>query len=139
MPTTIKSGAARVTKQGDVVRQALAEDGAFRSAQAVFADLRTAGRGVGLSTVYRHLQSLAGAGAVDTVHAADGEVLYRLCGEATRSHHHHLLCRVCGATVEIEGRAVERWTDKVASDHGFTEVDHTVELVGLCARCRRAG
>jgi len=60
--------------------------------------------------------------------------LYRLCGQ-TRSHHHHLVCRTCGRTEEIEGAAVERWAAQVAHEHGFTDVDHTVELLGLCAAC----
>lgn len=125
----------RSTRQGDLVRGELATGEAFRSAQSVFSDLRTRGENVGLSTVYRHLQALADAGEADTLQTGDGEVLYRLCGESEGKHHHHLVCRVCGRTVEIEGRAVERWADKVASNHGFTDVDHTVELLGLCAEC----
>jgi Fur family transcriptional regulator, ferric uptake regulator len=61
-------------------------------------------------------------------------VLYRLCGAAR--HHHHLVCRVCGRTEEIEGREVERWTAKVAAEHGFSDVAHVVELLGVCAGCR---
>lgn len=125
----------RSTRQGDLVRDELATGEAFRSAQSVFSDLRTRGENVGLSTVYRHLQALADAGEADTLQTGDGEVLYRLCGESKGRHHHHLVCRVCGRTVEIEGRAVERWADKVAADHGFSDVDHTVELLGLCAGC----
>ena len=34
--------------------------------------------------------------------------------------------------VEVEGRAVEQWAEKVAAEAGFTSVDHTVELFGLC-------
>jgi Fur family ferric uptake transcriptional regulator len=50
-------------------------------------------------------------------------------------HHHHLTCRTCGRSVEVEGRAVEQWAEKVAAEAGFTEVDHTVELFGLCPEC----
>jgi Fur family transcriptional regulator, ferric uptake regulator len=124
----------RTTRQGGVVRDTLAADDAFRSAQAVFGELRAKGETVGLSTVYRHLQNLADSGAADTLQTGDGEVLYRLCGESAR-HHHHLVCRECGATVEIEGRAMETWAAKVSAEHGFTDVDHTVELIGLCAAC----
>jgi Fur family ferric uptake transcriptional regulator len=37
--------------------------------------------------------------------------------------------------MEVEGRAVEQWAAKVAAEAGFTAVDHTVELFGLCPRC----
>jgi Fur family ferric uptake transcriptional regulator len=124
----------RSTRQGGLVKDELGAQDAFRSAQSVFSDLRTKGAAVGLSTVYRHLQALADVGDADTLQTPDGEVLYRLCGQSSR-HHHHLVCRECGRTVEIEGRAVERWAGQVASDYGFTEVDHTVELLGLCLRC----
>jgi Fur family transcriptional regulator, ferric uptake regulator len=125
---------SRTTRQGGVVREALASADGFRSAQSVYADLRAGGETIGLSTVYRHLQSLAAAGSADTLQTGDGQLLYRLCGGTAR-HHHHLVCRNCGATVEVEGRAIENWTDRVAAAHGFTDVAHTVELIGLCAAC----
>ena len=131
-----RTTAGRATRQGEVVRDALAEADSFRSAQAVFGDLRERGERIGLSTVYRHLQALADVGRADTLQTADGEVVYRLCGDGAR-HHHHLVCRVCGNTVEIEGRAIERWAEKMAADHGFSDVAHTVELLGVCADCTR--
>ncbi len=104
----------------------------FRSAQAMHDLLRTRGEKVGLATVYRTLQSLAEAGEVDVLRAADGDVVYRRCSPV---HHHHLVCRDCGRTVEIEGPAVERWADRTAAAHGFTEVSHTVEIFGRCPAC----
>ena len=127
----------RTTRQGGAVRDALAEAGGFRSAQDVYAALRSEGDTVGLSTVYRHLQAFADQGLVDVIHTPDGESTYRYCGEATQSHHHHLVCRRCGHAEEIEGRAIERWASTVADKYGYTDVDHTVEVFGLCASCSR--
>ena len=45
------------------------------------------------------------------------------------------MCRACGRTVEVEGPAVEKWADKIASDHGFSGVTHTLEIFGTCADC----
>ena len=125
----------RTTRQGGLVRDQLAASDGFRSAQSVFSELRAKGEVVGLSTVYRHLQSLADDGEADTLQSAEGEALYRLCGQSSRHHHHHLVCRDCGRTVEIEGRGVERWAAQIADENGFSEVDHTVELLGVCAQC----
>ena len=108
----------------------------FTSAQTVHARLRDAGAGVGLATVYRTLQSMVEAGTVDVLRTDDGEAVYRAC---STHHHHHLVCRACGRTVEVEGPAVERWADKVASDHGFSGVTHTLEIFGTCADCTAAG
>jgi Fur family transcriptional regulator, ferric uptake regulator len=126
----------RATRQGAAVRDALRAAGGFRSAQDVYAVLRVEGGTVGLSTVYRHLQSLVDDGVVDVIHTPEGEATYRYCGDpADGHHHHHLVCRDCGRTEEIEGRAVERWAGEVAAKHGYTAVDHTVELFGVCPTC----
>jgi Fur family transcriptional regulator, ferric uptake regulator len=121
------------------VRDALRDVGGFRSAQDVYARLRSEGGSVGLSTVYRHLQSLVDDGVVDVIHTPEGEATYRFCGAASdQRHHHHLVCRDCGRTEEIEGRAVERWAGDVARSHGYEDVDHTVELFGRCPKCSGA-
>ncbi len=104
----------------------------FTSAQTVHARLREAGEGVGLATVYRALQSMVEAGTVDMLRTDEGEAVYRAC---SHHHHHHLVCRECGRTVEVEGPAVEKWTDRVAAEHGFTDVTHTLEIFGTCADC----
>lgn len=130
----------RSTTQGGAVKAALGRAAGFRSAQDVYAVLRTDGQSVGLSTVYRHLQSMAEAGLADVIHNPDGETTYRLCGASTpaQNHHHHLVCRRCGHAEEVAGVAVERWADKVAQEYGFTDVNHTVEVFGICARCHVA-
>jgi Fur family ferric uptake transcriptional regulator len=43
---------------------------------------------------------------------------------------------VCGRTVEVAGPTVEAWADRVAGEHGFADVSHTLEIVGTCADCR---
>lgn len=95
----------RSTRQSAAVREALARRPGFTSAQDLHAELRGSGAAVGLTTVYRHLQALADAGAVDVLRDPDGEAVYRICGTG---QHHHLACRDCGWTVEISGGVVER-------------------------------
>lgn len=123
----------RSTRPFQAVLDELARSDDFRSAQEIHAALRAAGAGVGLATVYRALQSLVDSGRADVLRTDAGESAYRACGEA---HHHHLVCRSCGKTVEVQGPAVERWADQMAGKHGFTDVSHTVELFGTCGACR---
>ena len=106
--------------------------GGFASAQELYQMLRRDGDGIGLTTVYRALQSLLDDKMVDLLRREDGEAIYRLCGD---NHHHHLVCRSCGGTVEIEGSSVEKWAEAISQEHGFREVGHTVELFGLCESC----
>ena len=122
----------RSTRQRSAVAAALQGLDDFRSSQELHEYLRAHGESVGLTTVYRTLRTMADAGEVDVIVREDGESVYRQC---SGSHHHHLVCRKCGAAVEIEGPAVERWADTVAAQHGFTDVSHTLELFGLCSHC----
>ena len=41
---------------------------------------------------------------------------------------------MCGRAEEVEGPAVERWAATVAEEHGFTDIEHTVEVFGTCAQ-----
>jgi Fur family ferric uptake transcriptional regulator len=126
----------RGTRQAEALASVLKSLPGFWSAQQIHAELRRRGKRIGLTTVYRHLQVLSEDGTVDTIRDASGETLYRRC--LSEAHHHHLICRSCGASVEVEGRTVERWAEQVAAQARFTAVNHTVELFGLCPRCSGA-
>ena len=125
----------RTTKQRAAVIAVFDALDGFHSAQEVHARLRSAGDGVGLSTVYRAVQSLADDGELDSIRTDSGEALYRRCSPA---HHHHLVCRTCGRTVEVAGPTVEQWADRVAAEHGFADVSHTLDIFGTCGECRAA-
>jgi Fur family ferric uptake transcriptional regulator len=123
----------RSTRQRAAVSAMLDVLSEFRSAQEIHEELRRVGEGIGLTTVYRTLQTLADGGEVDVLRTGTGEAVYRRC--ATADHHHHLVCRRCGHTVEIDGPAVETWAQRVAEKHGFVELSHTAEIFGLCKDC----
>lgn len=126
---------ARATRQRSAVAAAFDDLEGFHSAQDVHGRLRAAGDTIGLSTVYRAVQALADDGELDSIRTANGEALYRRCSPR---HHHHLVCRGCGRTVEVAGPAVERWTGSVAAEHGYADVEHTVEIIGTCGTCQAA-
>jgi Fur family ferric uptake transcriptional regulator len=133
-------GRVRQTRQAAAIEGLLRDADGFRTAQELHDELRHRGDQVGLTTVYRHLNLLAEHRLADVVHRADGETQYRLCGaagEATDGHHHHIVCRTCGRSVEVAGPEVEAWADRVAAAAGYTEISHTVELFGLCAEHSR--
>jgi len=126
----------RVTRQRTALRELLDELDEFRSAQQLHAQLLARGDGVGLATVYRTLGSMAQAGEVDVLRTEQGESLYLRCAPlAARTHHHHLVCRVCGRTVDVAGPNLEEYVDGIGRGQGFVDVEHTLELHGTCAAC----
>jgi Fur family ferric uptake transcriptional regulator len=122
----------RNTKQRHAVATLLADINDFRTAQDLHGLLRDRGERVGLTTVYRALQTMADAGELDVMRLPSGEQLFRQC---SRSHHHHLVCRSCARTVEVAGPTVETWADRIAGEHGFVDISHTVEIFGTCPTC----
>ena len=126
----------RNTWQRERVREALSDARGFVSAQSLHATLRDENTGIGLATVYRTLAGLAAQGAADSLQSPEGEALYRAC--TSTGHHHHLICRNCGLTVEIAATEVEQWARQTASEHGFTDARHIVDIFGLCAACTAA-
>lgn len=114
------------------VVSALERVGGFASAQQLHKQLLRNGDSIGLTSVYRALQSLVSEQVVDQLRRDDGEAIYRLCGQ---THHHHLVCKSCGATIEIEGSALEKWAKTKAEEHGYREVGHLAEVFGICPSC----
>ena len=122
----------RKTRQRAAVGGILSALNEFRTAQQIHDELRHQGDSIGLTTVYRTLQLMADSGELDAIRTSDGETAYRQC---SGGHHHHLVCRSCGRTVEVSGPAVETWASAVAEQHGFREVSHDLEIFGTCRSC----
>ena len=100
------STGVRATRQRAAISALLENLDDFRSAQELHDELRRRGEGIGLTTVYRTLQSMAANGLVDTLRTDTGESVYRRCSD---DHHHHLVCRACGSTVEPQARQTRWW------------------------------
>ncbi|MFD5131818.1 Fur family transcriptional regulator [Streptomyces olindensis] len=123
----------RSTRQRRAVLDALGRCREFVSAQELHALLADSGSTVGLTTVYRTLRELDRAGRVDVVRDEGGERLY--LGRSAGEHRHHLICRRCGRSRPVDAEAVEEWAARLAGITGFTELEHTLELTGVCGPC----
>ena len=122
----------RANKSNLKVAVALERIAGFASAQEIYELLKRRGEAIGLTSVYRALQYLVEQGKIDATRRADGESIYRLCGEG---HHHHIICKKCGETIEIEGGSIEKWVKSQATAHKFREISHHIEIFGLCKDC----
>ena len=75
---------------------------------------------------------MADDGEVDVLRTDDGEAVYRRC---CTGHHHHLVCRSCGARSRSRARRSSAGPTRSRAEHGFTDVRHTLEIFGTCADC----
>jgi Fur family transcriptional regulator, ferric uptake regulator len=121
---------SRRTEQREAIVDALRASDRAVTAQELHGQLE----GVGLATVYRNLQRLADAGDADTLRRKNGELAFLLCGGG---HHHHLSCRLCGRVERVRDCRLDDWASEVAQSHGFSQVEHHAELVGVCSECAR--
>jgi Fur family ferric uptake transcriptional regulator len=132
MTNTEGRGGQRNTRQRTEIRHAVEALATFATAQEVHDRMRHEGSGVGLATVYRALQAMASAGELDAIRTPDGQVAYRTCSPG---HHHHLICRSCGRTVEVSLPSIEQFVRGMAAEHGFASIDHELEFFGTCTAC----
>jgi Fur family ferric uptake transcriptional regulator len=122
----------RNTWQKSAVLEQLSNTDEFVSAQELHQKISQSGKKLGLTTVYRALTEMVEQGMADSLSISDGEMRYRIC---TPEHHHHLICRLCGKTVEFDMPGFEELALEVAKANGFTELSHEIELFGVCKDC----
>ena len=90
---------------------------------------------IGSTTVYRTLKLLEESGLATARVFADQLTRYEPVSED--EHHDHLICLDCGSITEFEDPKLERLQEKIASDFGFSIVDHKMEFYGYCKDCNK--
>jgi Fur family ferric uptake transcriptional regulator len=123
----------RITQPRRAVIRALLEDAGYSSPAMVHKGARRYCPTVGLVTVYRTLDLLSQLGFVRRIHSEDGCRGYAI---ANHGHHHHLICRKCGAAIEFEGCDLSPFLARVSQETGYVIEDHLLELVGVCVTCQ---
>ena len=118
----------RQTRQRAAIADLLSRTDHFRTASQIHDDLRHQGEHIGLTTVYRTLLMMVNAGQLDLIRTGDG----RLPTDAARWAPPP--SRLPRLRTHRRGRrpAIERWTDHVADQHGFSDVQ-PLEIFGRCS------
>lgn len=104
------------------------------SSEELYAKVKRRDTSIGQATVYRTLKLLAGCGLAEAVSFADGITRYEPHFGA--EHHDHLICELCGRTIEIMDPLIETRQEELAAKYGFTLVRHKMDLYGLCPKCQ---
>ncbi len=85
-------------------------------------------------TVYRNLENLILLGSVKRIFLDQKEAYFEL---ASKAHHHHAICQVCGLVVDVKILNHDKLENSALSDSNFaTIVTHSLEFFGICKKCK---
>lgn len=122
----------RVTPQRALLWRALVESGGHYTAEGLWAKVRGSLPGLELSTVYRSLEALRGAGLVAESRLPAGPRVF----EARPAPHPHMVCDVCGRISHPEPEVGRRLLEVLEAGSGGFEVRELhVAAGGTCAGC----
>ena len=123
----------RLTRPRRAVAELIsAHDGHF-TASELEDSARRRRLGISRATLFRALELLIELGAVERVDLPSGEHAYVPCATA---HHHHVICRRCGRTADVEDCGVAEAVAEIGRRSGFAIESHRLELFGLCLHCQ---
>ena len=128
----------RATKQRSAISDLLDDIEEFRSAQDLHDELRKRGEGIGLTTVYRTLETLAEVGVVTHVHLASGTAYHLADSAGGMPAHVHAQCRTCHRVIDLPDDVLDDVRRRLDASAGFRLDPHHVALSGLCRDCVEA-
>ncbi|MDA0352610.1 MAG: Fur family transcriptional regulator [Chloroflexi bacterium] len=130
----IRAAGRRYTIQRGLVMAALHHGPPHQTADQIFEAVQRADprSEVALSTVYRTLASLEEVHLVTALRSAGAETVYE-AGQAER--HHHLICRACGGTVQLELASLTGVESEIRERTGFEPLISHLAVPGLCSAC----
>ena len=127
------------TRQMRQLREYLAETGGKHVTVNEICDyFNSRGIEVGMTTVYRNLEKLAGAGEVAKYSVSGSGSCFEYLGEHSEcraSHCHHLKCEKCGKLIHLSCGELDELSDHLFNDHGFVLNEMSTVLYGTCAAC----
>jgi len=92
---------------------------------------RTRVTGMTETTVYRTLEFLAENGVVNPTQISGGHLTYELVGH----DHHHLVCRSCGAQLDLAPEALQPAISQLERQTGYQIDAGHLTFFGLCPEC----
>lgn len=122
----------RVTPQRQLILDAICAGHGHTTLEEIYTRVQAKSDAINRATVYRTLDFLCKLRLIVAADMGDGRMVYEIAGDRP---HHHLVCRACGTTEELDHNAVAALFSKVRREQRFhIDMDH-LALLGLCAGC----
>ena len=134
MAARLRAVGQRVTPQRLMILGAFAQAGEHLTADDVFERVGPLSPAVNRSTVYRTLELFRDLGLISETDLGGGVRHFELLDDG---RHHHLICRDCGAMLELDDDLVQPLRDGIHERYGFAPTLDHLALFGLCAYCKQ--
>jgi Fur family ferric uptake transcriptional regulator len=122
----------RLTPQRLMILSAIENSDHHISAEDIHAQIIARYPNVNISTVYRTLELLEKLGLVTKTDLGEGRVRYH---SSEKGHHHHLVCRECGAIVDLDESLLASLKNALLKEYGFVADLKHLAILGRCVKC----
>jgi len=124
----------RLTPQRMMILSAIENSDDHISAEEIYAQVVAKYPNVNISTVYRTLELLKHLGLVTETDLGEGRVRYH---PADKGHHHHLVCKECGAIIDLDESVMASVKDTLLREYKFiADLEH-LAIFGRCVKCSK--
>jgi Fur family peroxide stress response transcriptional regulator len=121
-----------ITHQRQVIYDALIAMPGHPSPEEVYAKVRRRIPSISLATVYKNLNRFLKAGLLQEMSVHHGSLRV----EVNDHPHHHLVCSSCKKIEDIDSEQIGPLHVRGRLPKGFAVQRYSVDVIGLCARCR---
>ena len=133
-PEKLRRAGLRVTAPRLAVLAVVAGEGQHKEAEVIAAAARRRLGALSTQAVYDNLHTLVEAGLVRRIQPAGHPALYEA---RVGDNHHHIVCRQCGATADVDCAVGEAPCLEPSANHGFVVQEAEVIFWGLCPQCQQ--
>ena len=130
----LRENGLQVTAQRVAVLNAVASK-PHSTADAVITEVRSTIGTVSRQAVYDALSALSAKGLIRRIQPAGSPALYE---DRVGDNHHHVICRGCGKTADVDCATGHAPCLKASNDAGFTIDEAEVIYWGTCPDCQKA-
>ena len=124
----------RMTPQRMMILSAIEDSDNHISAEEIHTQIVARYPRVNISTVYRTLELLRDLGMVTETDLGEGRVRYH---PADKGHHHHLVCRKCGAIIDLDESILASLKSALIREYKFDADLRHLAILGQCLNCRK--
>ena len=124
----------RLTPQRQMVVKAIEDSDTHINAEEIYAQVVAKYPRVNISTVYRTLELLEKLGLIYEIDLGEGHIGYH---PEEKGHHHHLICRKCGAVIDVGESVLFPVQATLLQAFDFQADLRHLAISGLCERCRK--